>query len=494
MYAPVLLRPACRCMRLVVISCLALCAARWLAPAALHAQSAEEKQQLAGTQSIADALHVAEQQPAANTATHVLGGVSAASIHILYVHGINQVGSGDSAMLRAAICRHLHECDVRDAGRIYASGPFAVGAPPPSLAYMNVPIWTTAEQWSASAPFIERYEISGGGHPPILVDELNWWPIVYPVKCRWLIARDAALTGPYRDQINTCAAAPGGTQSDPAHPGRFLQYAWIAKPEADALEQIPRRATYLNRSLKNGLMDWGFGDAVMALGDVQQLLTAGIRELLDASLTTSGIDLKSTSATATGPEVFFVTHSLGSYLSLTALDSDWLDSAASALPSFAITPEQKSGADYFSAHTAGFYFLANQVSLLELARIAPLPPGDPPPPDLPAPGPCPIVDTRSQASGAARSESVEHWRKLRSEYLARHALAPRGPQIVAWSDPDDLLTWRVPCLPSVRVVNLRVRNAGFKIPPFFVWPLGAHDNYAENRKVFRVIFSSTPRD
>jgi hypothetical protein len=486
MHASVRFRPACRCRRLAFTCCFAFAEALFPASVVLHAQSADEKQQLAGIQSIGDAVRLADQSGAQPT-----------GIQILYVHGINQVGSGDSAMLRASICRYLHACDVHDAGRIYAGGPFAIGAPVPQLAYMNVRIWTTADQWSASAPFIERYKISGGGHAPILVDELNWWPIVYPIKCRWLIARDAALTGPDDGQIKVCEAAPQGTQPDTAHPGRFLQYQWISNQQGDDLSRIHRRATFLNRDLKNGLMDWGFGDAVMALGDVQQLLTAGIRELLAASLTASGVDLQATQATDSGPEVFFVTHSLGSYLSITALDPDWLGPSGSALPQFAVSPEEKSGVDYFSAHTAGFYFLANQVALLELASIAPLPPADDPPQSdastEPATGPCPAPGAQAPSSGTSRSASIEHWQALRRQYLARHALASKGPQIVAWSDPDDLLTWRVPCLSTVRVINLRVRNAGFKFPPFFAWPLGAHDNYAENRKVFRVIFSPTPQ-
>jgi hypothetical protein len=509
MHAAVLPLPARPRTRLVRFSCLILSATGLLLSGALHAQTADEKQQLAGTQSIGDLVRLADQSSPGNVAPRVAGAVPLAAIHILYVHGINQVGIGDSAELRASICRYLHECDQHRTERIYAGGPFEVGKKPPSLAYMNVRIWTTAEQWSASAPFIDRYAISGGGHTPIVVDELNWWPIVYPIKCRWLIARDAVLTGPSADEIKTCAAAPLGTQPDPEHTGRFLQYAWIPKPEADDLSKIHRRATFLNRSLKNGLLDWGFGDAVMALGDVQQLLTSGIRELLVASLTSSGVDLGAMQPTDTGPEVFFVTHSLGSYLSLTALDADWLGPTTPAstlagvtadpLPQFAITPGQKNGVDYFSAHTAGFYFLANQVGLLELARIAPLvAQADDPPQDpaagLPDTGPCPVppLQTQPPAPGTPASESVHHWQTLRQSYLSQHALAGKGPQIIAWSDPDDLLTWRVPCLPSVRVVNLRVRNAGFKFPPFFAWPLGAHDNYAENRKVFRVIFSPTP--
>ena len=46
-------------------------------------------------------------------------------------------------------------------------------------------------------------------------------------------------------------------------------------------------------------------------------------------------------------EVFFVTHSLASYLSLIALDSAWLGSDNPDLSGFQMTPEQKQAADYF---------------------------------------------------------------------------------------------------------------------------------------------------
>jgi len=46
----------------------------------------------------------------------------------------------------------------------------------------------------------------------------------------------------------------------------------------------------------------------------------------------------------------------------------------------------------------------------------------------------------------------------------------------------------VPAIAGVHVVNLSVRNAAFRIPPFLVSPTGAHANYAENRTILRTIF------
>lgn len=189
--------------------------------------------------------------------------------------------------MRKAICKYLGECTVTSPGRVYADGPFAVDSAPPTLALLGDRIRKSDQEWSASAPFIDRYQIAGHGHTPILLDE-NWWPLAYPLKCKWLIARDAKLTGPSKDYLDVCASP---IVPDPAHPNRYLSYRWIDSSEASGLEHARRRASILNRSLKSGLMDWGFGDAVMALGPREEVLTAAIRELLIKSLQPPAADL-----------------------------------------------------------------------------------------------------------------------------------------------------------------------------------------------------------
>ena len=60
-------------------------------------------------------------------------------------------------------------------------------------------------------------------------------------------------------------------------------------------------------------------------------------------------------------------------------------------------------------------------------------------------------------------------------------------QVVAFSDPSDVLTWRVPRIGNVDVVNLDVQNA-----PHWFWlfesPNAAHVDYAKNKDVLRVMF------
>lgn len=436
----------------------------------------------AGTESIGDAVQVQDRAAASqqsrpqSTAEEKPSVAIIRPIHILYVHGISQVGAGDSLLLRKGICKYLGECTVTTLGRVYAGGPFAVDSKPPNLAYLGERIWQSQDEWSASAPFIDRYKITGKAHVPILLDEFNWWPLAYPLKCKWLIANDSVLTGPSKAQLNICTTP---TAPDPGHAKRYLSYQWIKTPEASELNRISRRATILNRSFKNGLMDWGFADAVMALGPMDEVLSAGIRELLIKSLQMPAADLQVSEWEDVDAEDFFVTHSLGSYLSLIALDSDLLGPEETELAAFRITPEQKQAADHFSEHTVGFYFLANQLALLQLARLSAGTGGDA--------NPCP-------SSGVATpgGPAIAHWGCIRELYLREHASSVHGPQIVAWSDPNDLLSWEVPKIEGVHVVNVRVHNSGFKIPPFIESPTGAHANYAKNREVLRLILKPTP--
>lgn len=194
--------------------------------------------------------------------------------------------------------------------------------------------------------------MKGKGHTPILLDEFNWWPLAYPLKCKWLIARDALLTGASKPQLNVCATP---TTPDPAHFKRFLSYQWIENSEASELNHLKRHAKILNRSLKNGLMDWGFADAVMALGSMEDVLSAGIRELLIKSLQSPFKDVSTPPAKVDG-EVFFVTHSLGSYLSLIALDYGIARLRQSGPLRFPNDPRTEGGSRLFFGPHGGILF------------------------------------------------------------------------------------------------------------------------------------------
>ena len=206
-------------MKCAIRGCATASALILFASCSVWCQKVTRDQQLAGTESIGDAVRAEDKATASKLRRENTGAVAQPvtgirPIHILYMHGINQVGAGDSFLLRKGICKYLGECTVTSLGRVYADGPFAVDSAPPTLAYMGEPIWKSQDEWSASAPFIDRYRIEGNGHTPILLDEFNWWPLAYPLKCKWLIAHDFRLTGPSKAQLDICATP---TTPDTAH-------------------------------------------------------------------------------------------------------------------------------------------------------------------------------------------------------------------------------------------------------------------------------------
>ena len=111
---------------------------------------------------------------------------------------------------------------------------------------------------------------------------------------------------------------------------------------------------------------------------------------------------------AENQEFVVVAHSLGSYLMFSALDlrDD---------PHATVHADWKAKFETLLGETSHAYFMANQVRLLELANLD---------------------DTKN-------GNLITH---LQSWYAARQRAQQRPPQIVAWSDPDDLLTWKIPDL------------------------------------------------
>jgi hypothetical protein len=461
---------------------------------------ADANNSLTALTSIGDALNAPDHHP----------------VHILYVHGIDQVGAGDSALLRNSICTRLRLCDPGDwknAGVEFADkGEFADSAPPPALEYLGSPVWRNAEEWHSAAPFVVHWEIHLRRHPALLIlDEINWWPEVLALKCRRIAASEAYLAGPDRYLLSVCSEQAA---QDPDSLGRF--FPWIEPEDANKLAAVRPHGALINRDLKDTLVDWGLSDVLLATGPMSGILRDGIRQLMAKSAafdpnatggSTSGIGTESGGALGRynwraqlaggaklDQEFIGVTHSLGGYLLFNVLTTE---SADAADPQAAAAEAQRAAAEnsamqYIFGRMSLVYLMANQLEMLEITNLeegpAILPaaftsrglaPPPPPPPVNPA------ENFRSL---------VDRWQDLQSQFQsALHpgdAAARQKLQVVAWSDPSDVLTWRVPRIGNVDVVNLYVRNA-----PHWLWlfesPGAAHAHYAENKDVLRVMFNDT---
>jgi hypothetical protein len=406
-------------------------------------------------------------------------------LHILYVHGIGATGPGDSWELQKSLCRLMKGCLIPKnpvpVGRDYADhGEFAVGAEPPPLRYMGDPVWTGADDWSASAPFVDHYVLRRSNAAPVVVDEINWWPLVFPLKCRHIMPGEATLAGPEKGLLGLCSQK---TETDLHHPQRYKTFTWLPPEKAKELESLKPRAALVNRLLKDDILDWRFSDAVMAVGSMHAIFREGIRQLILESVRFSADGQKTEAweqqlaqAGASDREFVVVSHSLGSYLIFSTLNLDQQEANAGNTqphPDSNVAAREDAAARYLFERTSLVYFLANQLPLLSLASVQ---------------------GTQTAASAEAFRSRMRQWAELRERFgeqrSASGAAPVRSPQIVAWSDPSDLLSWCIPAEKPLLITNLYVRNT------WWHWlianPQAVHDNYDKNKSVLNIIMGTKP--
>jgi hypothetical protein len=324
---------------------------------------------------------------------------------------------------------------------------------------MDEQVWKSQEEWHAAAPYAVHFQLARSNGPALYVDELNWWPLTFSLKCRQLIAGDASFVAPSKARLDTCSSR----EPNAGVAQRFKSYDWISTDEATRLRQLPARGAKLNRQLKSDLMDWAFSDAVMALGPLRVYVLDGIRQLILKSLA----DRPTTSQTGAigvraNQEFVIVSHSLGSYLIFSALDMDQMAAKT------ATAEQTRSDLQEILKRTSLVVFFANQLRLLELVGL----------------------DGPSERNIATH---LQDWGKVRCEYLKSLPSAPqecKPPRIIALNDPSDLLTWTVPALGDIHVENYSVKNS-----THWLWlfenPNLAHSNYATDKRAIKDMLTSS---
>jgi hypothetical protein len=387
-------------------------------------------------------------------------------IHIFYIHGIGSYGpkDRDSQALRQSICDYVKDC-ISPAGTEigewdYANeDEFRLDAGVPPLEYMDSPVWKTPEEWHAAAPYAVHFKLARSKGPTLYVDEINWWPLTFSLKCRQLIDSDASFVAPSKLKIDTCSQR----EPNSGVPQRFKSYDWIPTEEAARLHQLPSRGARANRVLKSDLMDWGFPDAVMALGPLRTYILDGIRQLILKSLAdTTGESPADPDQLRANQEFVIVSHSLGSYLMFSALDANYSKGNTQT------TEKSRRDLQEILKRTSLVVFFANQLRLLELESL----------------------DGPSERNMATH---LEDWGKLRCEYVRSLSAASskcKPPRLIALNDPSDLLTWTVPALADIDVENYSVKNS-----IHWLWlienPTKAHSNYATDKRAIREMLTSS---
>jgi hypothetical protein len=407
-------------------------------------------------------------------------------VHIFYIHGIAAQAAGDSLVFRQSLCGFLKHCTNAPGekkSRDYAdSGDFLANAPPPQFQYMGGPVWTSESGWNASAPFVDHYVLLRSAGAPIVVDEINWWPLAFPIKCEKILKGEAYLSGPDKALLELCSNYGKEAAPDPTAQGRFVPYPWITRDEARTLESRKSHAALFNHSLKTGLLDWGFADAIMAVGPMQGLFREAMRELFLKSAKFHADGSKTSEwegrfrENSADREFVVVSHSLGSFLVFSTLEDNGSANRDGAgtqtMPQEAASREivtQRNAARYIMERTSLIYFFANQIPLLELATMQRTENGR-----LPEAG---AAAKENEGSTFALSAQIREWSKLERKFGER--------RIFAFSDPSDLLTYEVPKIAGLEVENCHVRNTWWHW--IFVWPPSAHGNYKNNKAVLRLM-------
>lgn len=379
-------------------------------------------------------------------------------LHIVFVHGMRATRSGGSATFRAALCQRLPACVAPKEETVKI--PLAR----PQVGYLGTTVWRTDAEWAASAPVVHRYTYPNGANPPVVVEEVNWWPLVHPIKCRFLLRPDAPLTGLSKDQLDVCSAQ--GAYADGEH------HAWLTKDEAAQVAKtagLTGGGAKLNRMLKTEIMNWGLADAVIATGPFSETLGRGIGGALAWAATTP----VQGAAPSDGARRFVViSESLGSFIVLDYYTRHYAQGAAQSAATARSAPDTERaayGVVQVLDNTDRLYFLANQVALLEMSRLSVT---------TPAPGALPDSGLSGLQRWGAKSKASS------SGGLAE----PEPRQLVAFHDPSDILTFEVPtAIGGARVHNVFLANG----PTYFgllAEPGRAHTAHSRNSCVLEIIF------
>ena len=225
------------------------------------------------------------------------------------------------------------------------------------------------EEWNASDPFVDHYALRRTNAGPIVVDEINWWPLVFPLKCRSMMTDETRLAGPSPIFLDLCSEAQ---EADASNPGRFKTYTWITPVEAQKLKSAPRRGAMFNRGMKTAILDWGFSDAMMAVGSMHDVFREGMRQLFLKSVQFNADGSKSNNweqqllkdPHGIDREFVVVSHSLGSYLVFSTLNMGQHESVledAHILSSRIGASTEDEAAQYILERTSLVYFFANQI-------------------------------------------------------------------------------------------------------------------------------------
>ena len=399
----------------------------------------------------AQAGRVIRDDPGSYGKTESLGDLlrsrDARPVHVIYVHGMAATGSNNSQKFREALTDHLMSTK-----QLQGAAPlepetrrlFEFERRPTEASINGIIVWNSEEQWIASKPFVDRYTFHRVDKSDVVVDDVNWWPLLFALKCRFILSSDADLAGADREHLKLCASK------------RSPYYPWLTEEQLQSLLNSKPTAgggAWLNTAIKRDIMNWGLSDAAMAMGPMRAYFRKAMNEAFEFATESRGPE-------SSKQEFVVISASLGSFVVLDALINDHHPTAAG---------------EEVARQNPLLYFFANQWALLNLARVENLP-----------------NQLQTEQFGQNAPESpvnlLQAW--VGAADIGAEAVIPK--QIIAYGDPSDILTYRVPAIPGALVVNLYDRN---EIRWFWLFanPMKAHGGHAQNSAVLNSMFARHAR-
>lgn len=265
--------------------------------------------------------------------------------------------------------------------------------------------------------------------------------------------------------------------------------------EYDKTNDLSKQRAWINRWLREGLVDDGFSDALAYAGEPGARIRDVVWKAICYSMTGK---LEGSAACDLGKDkdrFAFITHSLGSRIVFDALH---VGKEERNLAEKNVSLMQKiTTIDRVSAKTVALYMLANQLPLLEMAGV----------PDdkvtsvttkiQNADGTMSLLEEKDASATQASSLISRFMDDRRNAFPRMKALnlfaeeqEPPPVSIAAFSDPNDLLSYSLRTSgminsPNVDVADIWVGNAiNFGV---FANPMSAHQDYWVNKDVIELL-------
>jgi hypothetical protein len=371
------------------------------------------------------------------------------ALHVFLIHGMRTEQDESEPNLRASIQARLGLTEIETHQQ-------ALPMPRPEVTLDGHSLWPSQNTWSCGAPlqscdapYLDIATYSAPGDKEVVFYSLNYWGVLVWIKCKELVTPDTKLTGDFN--LFHLGNAEYCNQRFAARDGFPI-----------GTEPVSSSPVLVDHAIKNLILDWGFGDAVIVMSGYEAVLREAVREGLDAEAQevatrslardrTPGPVVRSALAAAfddprrqQSPAYAIVSESLGSYVVLDTLEH-------------ATPQELRSGGQSILCRVTQVHMLANQISLLRMSRI------------------------RARLAGS----EVESEQQVPNPNAAAGPCPNQMPRyVVAYHDPSDLLTFynqhrttgRLPYETrlNTNTINVVAPFAPLIIPGILADPVHAH--------------------